>query len=177
MKNVWELGQRTPFCFLRTKHATLTFSTCIYARITEFGSITSHFQSRKPDACVVPEIKDQFQVAFSYTDVARAFIVRAKVTADNTSIRVSWDWSCQGVPMHINSVRVHYQPEGGSLMMYTVGSTTATSATLPNLQCSTKYTVSVYTRSGQINRTSIPRMVYLPARGMYMLCKSSYSLL
>ena len=177
MKNVWELGQRTSFCFLRTKHATLTFSTCIYARITEFGSITSHFQSRKPDACVVPEIKDQFQVAFSYTDVARTFIVRAKVTADNTSIRVSWDWSCQGVPMHINSVRVHYQPEGGSLMMYTVGSTTATSATLPNLRCNAKYTIWVHAEGGQFNGTSVPRMVSLPARGMCRLHGISSSLL
>ena len=97
------------------------------------------------------------------------FIVRAEVTADNTSIKVSWEWSCQGVPMYINRVRVHYQPEGGSLMMYTVGSTTATSATLLNLQCNTKYTVWVQARGSQINRANTPRMVSLPARGMYRL--------
>ena len=61
------------------------------------------------------------------------FGVRAEVTADNTSIRVSWQWSCQGVLTCVDLVRVHYQPEGGSLMMYTVDNTTATSATLPNL--------------------------------------------
>ena len=55
-------------------------------------------------------------------------------------------------------------------MMYTVDSTRATSATLPNLQCNTKYTISVHARGGQINRTSTPRMVSLPARGKHLLC-------
>ena len=63
--------------------------------------------------------------------------VRAEVTADNTSIRVSWQWSCQGV---LDLVRVDYQPEGGSPMMYTVDITAATSVTLTNLQCNTIYT-------------------------------------
>ena len=103
-----------------------------------------------------------------YTDVAGPFIVRAEVTADNTSIRVSWDWSCQGVIMYINRVRVHYQSEGGSLMMYTVDNTTATTATLPNLQCNTKYTIWVHAEGGQFNGTSVPRMVSLPARGSYV---------
>ena len=103
--------------------------------------------------------------------------MRAEITADNTSIRVTWEWSCQGVPMYINRVRVHYQPEGGSLMMYTVNNTTATSATLPNLQCNTKYNIWVYSEGGQMNKTSTSRMVSLPARGMYMLRKLSYSLL
>ena len=97
------------------------------------------------------------------------FIVRAEVTADNTSIKVSWEWSCLGVPMYINRVRVDYRPEGDSLMMYTVNSTTATSATLPNLQCDTKCTIWVHSRGGQINRANTPRMVSLPARGMYRL--------
>ena len=95
--------------------------------------------------------------------------MRAEVTADNTSIIVSWQWSCQGVPMYINRVRVHYQPEGGSLMMYTVDNTTATSATLPSLQCNTEYIIWVYARGGQINETSAPRMVSLQARGMYII--------
>ena len=116
-------------------------------------------------------------VVISYTDVAGPFIVKAEATADNTSIRVSWEWSCHGVPMYINRVRVDYQPEGGSLMMYTVGSTTATSATLPNLQCDTKYTMWVHASGDQINRTSTPRMVSLPARGTYRLCSLSSSLL
>ena len=116
-------------------------------------------------------------VIMSYIDVAGPFIVRAEATADNTSIRVSWQWSCQGVPTNIDHVRVHYQPEGGSLMMYTVRSTTATSVTLPNLQCSTKYTILVQARGDKINRTSSPRMVSLPARGMYMLFTPSESLL
>jgi len=101
--------------------------------------------------------------------------VSTEVTADNTSIKVSWEWSCQGVPMY--RVRIHYQPERGSLMMYTVGSTTATSATLLNLQCNTEYTVWVQARGGQINRANTPRMVSLPARGMCMLFTPSYSLL
>ena len=108
-------------------------------------------------------------VVISHTDVPGPFIVRAEVTADNISIRVTWEWSCQGVPMYINRVRVHYQPEGGSLMMYTVGSTTATSATLPNFQCNTEYTVWVHAEGGQFNRTSSSRMVSIPARGTYRL--------
>ena len=52
-------------------------------------------------------------------------------------------------------------------MMYAVDNTTATSATLPYLQCSTEYTIWVHaSRCGQINRTIAPRMVSLPARGM-----------
>ena len=89
--------------------------------------------------------------------------MRAEVTADNTSIRVSWKWSCQGV---LDLVRVHYQPEGGSLMMYTVDNTTETSATLLNLQCNTMYTIWVYYVQGGIVRTSVSRMVSQPARGM-----------
>ena len=57
-------------------------------------------------------------------------------------------------------------------MAYTVGSTTtATSATLTNLQCNTNYTIWVYVKSGS-NKTrnmSSPRMVSLPAKGMYKL--------
>ena len=64
---------------------------------------------------------------FNCTDIPDPVGVKAEVTADNTSIRVSWQWSSQGVPMCVDLVRVHYQPEGGSLMMYTVDNTTATS--------------------------------------------------
>ena len=91
----------------------------------------------------------------------------AEATADSTSIKVSWEWSCQyqGV---LDLVRVHYQPEGGSLMMHTVDSTTATSATLPNLQCNTKYNIWVHASGGLNNSRSLPRMVNLPARGITM---------
>ena len=61
--------------------------------------------------------------------------------------------------------------------MYTVDNTTATSATLPKLQCNTEYTFWVYASGGQVNKTSAPGMVSLPARGMYMLNLSYYSLL
>ena len=95
----------------------------------------------------------------------------AEATTDNTSISVSWQWSRQGVPMCVNLVKLHYQSEGRSQMMYTVGNTTATtSAILPNLQCNTNYTIRVYVESGS-NKTgnmSVPRMVSIPARGMCM---------
>ena len=58
--------------------------------------------------------------------------------------------------------------------MYTVSNTTATtSATLPNLQCNTNYTIWVYGSGahGHINGRSAPVMVSLPARGMYILCR------
>ena len=80
------------------------------------------------------------------------FGVRAEVTADNTSIRVSWQWSCQGL---LDLVRVDYQPEGGSLMMYTVDNTAATSATLPNLQCNTNYTITVVATAGEHKREGV----------------------
>ena len=69
----------------------------------------------------------------------------------------------------VDLVKVHYQPEGGSLMMYTDGSTTATSATLNNLQCNTEYTIWVHVASGSHMTSNVDasRMVALPARGMY----------
>ena len=70
--------------------------------------------------------------------------MRVEATADNTSVTVSWEWPCQGLPLCFDLVRVDYQPEGGSLMMYTVSNTTATSATLPNLQCNTNYTGFIF---------------------------------
>ena len=57
--------------------------------------------------------------------------------------------------MCVDLVRVHYQPEGGSLMVYTVDNTTATSATLPNLQCNTKYTITVVATAGRHKRESV----------------------
>ena len=112
------------------------------------------------------------------TDIPAPVRVRAEVTADNTSIRVSWQWeSRQSLLMCVDLVRVHYQPEGGSLMMYTVGNTTTvTSATLPNLWCNTNYTIWVYVESGsnQTGNTSNPLRVSLPARGMY-ICTSNNS--
>ena len=69
--------------------------------------------------------------------------------------------------MYINRVRVYYQPEGSSLMMHRVNNTTATNATLLNLQCNTEYLVWVYARGGEINRTSVSEMVSLPTRGLY----------
>ena len=92
--------------------------------------------------------------------------MRAEVTAENTSIRVSWEWLCQSV---LDLVRVDYRPEGGSLMMYAVDNTTTTSATLPNLQCNTKYTVQVYVEASRTDITSPSRTVSLPARGMHLL--------
>ena len=92
--------------------------------------------------------------------------VGAEATADNTSIRVSWEWSCQGV---VDLVRVHYQPEGGPLMNYTVDNTTEiTNATFHSLQCNTKYTIWVHVRGGPHTSRSPPRMVNLPARGMWV---------
>ena len=54
-------------------------------------------------------------------------------------------------------------------MMHAVDNTTATNATLPNLQCNTKYSIWVYARGGQINRTSSPIIVSLQARGMNII--------
>ena len=85
--------------------------------------------------------------------------------------------------MCVDLIRVDYQPEGGSLMMYTVDNTTATSATLPNLQCDTEYTILVYARSGGLGVRSVSRLVFLPTRGtnihtcihvMYMFCNLPY---
>ena len=71
--------------------------------------------------------------------------------------------------MCVDLVSVYYQPEGGSVMMYTVGSTTAaTSATLPNLQCNTVYTIWVHASGGSATKRSVSRMVALPARGIWI---------
>ena len=56
-------------------------------------------------------------------------------------------------------------------MIYTVGNSTATSATLPNLQCNTEYTIWVEARGSRTGRRrSSSRTVSLPARGMYLWC-------
>ena len=68
-------------------------------------------------------------------------------------------------PMCLDSVTVDYQPEGGSLMMYTVDNATATSATLSNLQCNTQYFISVCARVGVISSCSSITVASLPARG------------
>ena len=96
--------------------------------------------------------------------------MRAEVITDNTSIRVSWEWSCQGVLACVNLVRVDYQPEGGSPMMHTVGNTTATSATLSNLHCDTKYTIWVYVQGGTTGKRSVSRTVILPGTYVHILC-------
>ena len=110
---------------------------------------------------------------YAIADNPVPFGVRGEVTADNTSIRVSWKWlHQQGVPICVDLVRVDYQPEGGSEMMYTVDNTTATSATLSNLQCNTEYTVWVVPRGGQTGTRSSSRMFAIPARGRTVLCSS-----
>ena len=103
----------------------------------------------------------------------RAAIVTAEVTADNTSIRVSWEWLCQSV---LDRVRVHYRPVGRSERMHTVDTTTATSAILSNLQCNTEYTIWIYyVQSGTVH-ANVPRVVSLPARGMCLTFSCDFSL-
>ena len=98
------------------------------------------------------------------TDIPTPVRVRAEVTADNTSIRVSWEWQILNVSICVNLVRVHYLPWKGSR---TVGNSTATtSAILPNLQCNTQYTIWVNAIGGRNSEASNSVMVYLPARGM-----------
>ena len=118
---------------------------------------------------IVFQLVQQFDGGYTITitDTPTPVGVRAVPTVGNTSIRVSWEW--QGVPICANNVSVHYQTEGGSLMMYTVNNTTATSATLPNLQCNTEYTVWIHASGDLNNSTSAPEMAFLPARGMNML--------
>ena len=105
-------------------------------------------------------------VIMHFTDILSPVRVRAEATADNTSIRVLWEWSGQGLLMCLDSVRVDYQPEGGSLMMYTVDNATSTSATLSNLPCNTQYAISVYAGVGMTGTRSLTTVVSLSARGI-----------
>ena len=102
----------------------------------------------------------------TFIDIPTPVRVRAEVTADNTSIRVLWEWSHQGLLMCLESVTVNYQREGGSLMMYTVDNATATSATLSTLQCNTQYNISVHAEGGMTGSRSLFSVVFLPARGI-----------
>ena len=74
------------------------------------------------DKCkLLLEVKKLFAWHFSHSSLMVMslqipFGVRAEATADNTSIRVSWEWSPQGVLMCVDLVRVGYLPEGGSLV-------------------------------------------------------------
>jgi len=98
-------------------------------------------------------------------DIPHPFGVRAEATSDNTSIRVSWQWSRQGLLTCVDLVRVHYQPQRGSVMYYTVDNTRVTSAILSNLQCNTEYTIWVHASGGQTDTRSVSRMFAIPARG------------
>ena len=69
--------------------------------------------------------------------------------------------------MCVHLLRVDYQPGEDSLMSYILGNKTAISATLPNLQCNTVYTINVYVEGAQTSHQSPPRAVSLPARGIY----------
>ena len=44
-------------------------------------------------------------MVMSCTVLQIRFAVRAETIADNTTIRVSWEWSCQGV---LDLLQVHY---------------------------------------------------------------------
>ena len=102
-----------------------------------------------------------------FADIPVPIKPTAEATSDNTSIRVSWEWSGGGELLCLDSVRVDYRPEGVFRpMMYTVENPTATSATMSNLQCNTQYTISVYAKGGSIGTNSAPRVVSLPARGI-----------
>ena len=103
-----------------------------------------------------------------FTDIRIPNLLRAEVTADNTSFRVLWEWSHQDVLMCLDSARVDYQPDGGSLMVYTVDSATATSATLSNLTCNAQYSISIYAEgvhAGNGRRSATRVTVCLPSRG------------
>jgi len=90
--------------------------------------------------------------------------VSGEVTADNTSIGVLWEWLRQDLLLCLDSARVDYQPEGGSLM-YAVDNATATSATLSNLQCNTQYFITVRATGGVLTKSSTTSVVSVPARG------------
>ena len=55
-------------------------------------------------------------------------------------------------------------------MVYTVDSTTATSATLSNLWCNTRYTVWVYAQGGTTGKGSISRTVILQGTYVHIFC-------
>jgi len=45
-----------------------------------------------------------------FTDIPTPVVVRTEVTTDNTSIRLLWEWSDEGLLMCLDSVRVDYKP-------------------------------------------------------------------
>ena len=106
---------------------------------------------------------------YAISDIPAPVRVTAEATADNTSIQVFWEWPRQSVLLCFHSVRVDYQPEGGSLMMYAVDNATATSATLSNLPCNTQYNITVVAEGGTTGVSSLTTVVSLPARGIVVL--------
>ena len=113
-----------------------------------------------------------------FTDIPTPVRVTSEATADNTSIRVLWEWSRQGLLLCLDSVVLDYRPEGNlPVLMYTVDNTTATSATLSNLQCITQYFITVSARGGVLVKMSTTSVVSLPARGIHVLFNTSFSVL
>ena len=100
----------------------LECATNYYIRVIVTGeprppSGTQMLSPRHEDVQVLVGGKEKFACDFNHGSLMAVMPLhrytnpmRAEATADNTSIRVSWQWSCQGL---LDFFRVHYQPEGG----------------------------------------------------------------
>ena len=90
---------------------------------------------------------------------------------NTSSVRVAWRWTSSGpAPNCFNITRVTYRPEGGDESSLQLSDPAATAATLTDLQCNTRYTITVVATAGVHRREnmSIPKMVFVPPRGMYI---------
>ena len=85
-----------------------------------------------------------------------------------STVRVTWQWtSSDPAPDCFNTTSVFYHPDGGDEFFLQLSDPAATEATLTDLQCSTSYTITDYTSSGSTDTRSAPRIVSLPARGIF----------
>ena len=96
------------------------------------------------------------------------------VTAEfknGSSVRVTWQWtSSSPAPNCFDTTTVTYRPEGGDRSFMQLSDPAATEAILTDLQCSTSYTITVVATAGEHRRENmnVPKMVFVPPRGMYI---------
>ena len=74
--------------------------------------------------------------------------VTAQFTSSST-VRVTWQWTSSGsAPNCFNTTTVTYRPGGGNESSLQLRDPAATGATLTELQCSTRYTITVVATAG-----------------------------
>ena len=88
---------------------------------------------------------------------------------DTSSFKVAWQWTnSDPAPSCFNTTRVTYHPEGGGESYLQLRDPAATETILTDLQCNTRYTITVVATAGEHRRESVAMTVV--QQGMIRMC-------